>query len=125
MSDSFKSSIASLRVAPATASPKDTIAVPRASVAPPLTPPQSTTDGRSTTASVNELKVPIEDYEGGYVFAPIKEWIVSRAMTSRYAESMMSTAISDVVIIGAGSAGLSCAYTLAKEAGFEFATGLR
>jgi len=57
---------------------------------------------------------PKEDYNGNYVFADIKESITARAMTSRYYEDMMNAAVSDVVVIGAGSAGLSCAYTLAK-----------
>lgn len=35
-------------------------------------------------------------------------------MTKRYMADLMRTAISDVVIVGCGSAGLSCAYTLAK-----------
>ncbi|WFD33184.1 thiamine metabolism- protein [Malassezia sp. CBS 17886] len=60
-------------------------------------------------------KEPVEDYEGKYVFADIKESHTSRAMTSRYYKDMMDAAVSDVVIIGAGSAGLTCAYTLAKR----------
>lgn len=35
-------------------------------------------------------------------------------MTKRYGDDMYRTAISDIVIVGAGSAGLSCAYTIAK-----------
>ncbi|KIJ50951.1 hypothetical protein M422DRAFT_101777, partial [Sphaerobolus stellatus SS14] len=57
-----------------------------------------------------------EDYMGNYRFAPIEEAQVSRAMIKRYFESMYERAISDVVIVGAGSAGLSCAYQLAKSA---------
>jgi thiamine thiazole synthase len=34
----------------------------------------------------------------------------------RYFEDMYDRAVSDVVIVGAGSAGLSCAYHLAKNA---------
>lgn len=60
-------------------------------------------------------KEPVEDFEGNYVFAEIKESHTSRAMTSRYYNDMMNSAVSDVVIIGAGSAGLTCAYSLAKE----------
>ena len=58
---------------------------------------------------------PIEDFDGNYRFAEIKESHTSRAMTSRYMTDMMDAAVSDVVIIGAGSAGLTCAYTLAKQ----------
>ncbi|KAI0365748.1 Thi4-domain-containing protein [Pilatotrama ljubarskyi] len=56
-----------------------------------------------------------EDYEGDYRFAPIEEAQVSRAMIKRYFNMMYERAISDVVIIGAGSAGLSCAYHLATS----------
>ncbi|KAI5117321.1 hypothetical protein M0805_002336 [Coniferiporia weirii] len=56
----------------------------------------------------------LEDYNGNYQFAPIEEADVSRAMIKRYFASMYERTISDVVIVGAGSAGLSCAYHLAK-----------
>lgn len=36
-------------------------------------------------------------------------------MTKRYGDDLYRTAISDVVIVGCGSAGLSCAYQIAKE----------
>jgi thiamine thiazole synthase len=55
-----------------------------------------------------------EDYAGNYRFAPIQEAQVSRAMIKRYFEAMYDRTVSDVVIVGAGSAGLSCAYHLAK-----------
>ncbi|KAK0202013.1 Thi4 family-domain-containing protein [Desarmillaria ectypa] len=55
-----------------------------------------------------------EDYDGQYRFAPIQESQVSRAMIKRYFETMYDRAISDVVIVGAGSAGLTCAYHLAS-----------
>lgn len=58
---------------------------------------------------------PVEDFDGNYRFAEIKESHTSRAMTSRYMGDMMDAAVSDVVVIGAGSAGLTCAYTLAKK----------
>ncbi|PWN45946.1 putative thiamine biosynthetic enzyme [Ceraceosorus guamensis] len=64
---------------------------------------------------IKEGREPVEDYEGNYRFADIKESYTSRAMTSRYMESMMRSAVSDVVIIGAGSAGLTCAYHLGKS----------
>lgn len=48
-------------------------------------------------------------------FTPIKESTVSREMTRRYMGDMVEHAETDVVIIGAGSAGLSCAYELTKH----------
>ncbi|QPG74623.1 Thiamine thiazole synthase [Brettanomyces nanus] len=48
-----------------------------------------------------------------FEFAPIRESEVSRAMTSRYFKDLDKYAESDIVIVGAGSAGLSCAYVLA------------
>ncbi|KAL7272842.1 thiamine metabolism-related protein [Rhizina undulata] len=49
-----------------------------------------------------------------FKFDHIRESTVSRAMTRRYFEDLDKYAESDVVIIGAGSCGLSAAYTLAK-----------
>ena len=40
---------------------------------------------------------------------------MSREMTSRYMNDMLDHAETDVCIIGAGSAGLSCAYELSKH----------
>ncbi|XP_030541519.1 thiamine thiazole synthase, chloroplastic [Rhodamnia argentea] len=48
-------------------------------------------------------------------FDPIKESIVSREMTRRYMMDMITYADTDVVVVGAGSAGLSCAYELSKN----------
>ncbi|KAH7071896.1 Thi4 family-domain-containing protein [Paraphoma chrysanthemicola] len=50
-----------------------------------------------------------------FTFAPIRESQVSRAMTRRYFNDLDTYAESDVVIIGAGSCGLSAAYTLATK----------
>eukprot|EP00252_Welwitschia_mirabilis_P009940 TRINITY_DN228_c0_g1_i1.p1 TRINITY_DN228_c0_g1~~TRINITY_DN228_c0_g1_i1.p1 ORF type:complete len:355 (+),score=13.35 TRINITY_DN228_c0_g1_i1:284-1348(+) len=50
-----------------------------------------------------------------FKFNPIKESIVSREMTRRYMTDMITHADTDVVIVGAGSAGLSCAYELSKN----------
>lgn len=49
-----------------------------------------------------------------FKFAPIRESQVSRAMTRRYYQDLDNYAESDVVIVGAGSCGLSTAYVLAK-----------
>ena len=40
---------------------------------------------------------------------------VSRAMTRRYFKDLDEYAEADVIIVGAGSAGLSCAYELSKH----------
>ncbi|KAL2649289.1 hypothetical protein R1flu_017417 [Riccia fluitans] len=50
-----------------------------------------------------------------YKFAPIKESIVAREMTRRYMTDMITHADTDVVVVGAGSAGLCCAYELSKN----------
>ncbi|KAH7569523.1 hypothetical protein ACOSP7_012968 [Xanthoceras sorbifolium] len=50
-----------------------------------------------------------------FKFQPIKESIVSREMTRRYMTDMVTYADTDVVVVGAGSAGLSCAYELSKN----------
>ena len=50
-----------------------------------------------------------------FKFEPIKESIVSRELTRRYMTDMITYADTDVVVVGAGSAGLSCAYELSKN----------
>ncbi|KAJ4144567.1 hypothetical protein LMH87_003448 [Akanthomyces muscarius] len=62
--------------------------------------------------------VTIEDMLGqwdSFKFAPIRESQVSRAMTRRYFQDLDTYAESDIVIIGAGSCGLSAAYVLGKK----------
>lgn len=49
-----------------------------------------------------------------FTFAPIRESQVSRAMTRRYFKDLDEYAESDIVIVGAGSCGLSTAYCLSK-----------
>ncbi|KAJ6417339.1 hypothetical protein OIU84_003118 [Salix udensis] len=56
-----------------------------------------------------------------FKFEPIKESIVSREMTRRYMTDMITHADTDVVIVGAGSAGLSCAYELSKNPSVKIA----
>lgn len=53
-------------------------------------------------------------WEEGFAFAPIRESQVSRAMTRRYFKDLDTYAESDIVIVGAGSCGLSTAYMLGK-----------
>jgi thiamine thiazole synthase len=50
-----------------------------------------------------------------FTFAPIRESQVSRAMTRRYFTDLDTYAESDIVIVGAGSCGLSAAFTLATK----------
>lgn len=49
-----------------------------------------------------------------FTFQPIRESQISRAMTRRYFEDLDKYAESDIVIVGAGSCGLSAAYCLGK-----------
>lgn len=63
-----------------------------------------------TTKTVGEMAGKWDQFH----FSPIRESQVSRAMTSRYFKDLDHHAESDVVIIGAGSCGLSAAYMLAK-----------
>ena len=48
-------------------------------------------------------------------FEPIRESAVSRAMTKRYFADLYERSESDVVVIGAGSCGLTASYWLAKQ----------
>ncbi|KAF2736750.1 Thi4-domain-containing protein [Polyplosphaeria fusca] len=59
----------------------------------------------------------LADMEGkwdAFTFNPIRESQVSRAMTRRYFADLDNYAESDIVIVGAGSCGLSTAYMLGK-----------
>lgn len=61
------------------------------------------------------LTKPLADLMGSwenFSFAPIRESTVSRAMTRRYFTDLDKHAETDIVIVGAGSCGLSAAYTL-------------
>lgn len=55
-----------------------------------------------------------DKWDQGFTFAHIRESQVSRAMTRRYFQDLDTYAESDIVIVGAGSCGLSAAYMLAK-----------
>ncbi|ORX91274.1 thiamine biosynthesis Thi4 protein [Basidiobolus meristosporus CBS 931.73] len=53
--------------------------------------------------------------QDNFKFAPVKESDVSREMTTRYMNDLIDYADADVVIVGAGPSGLSCAYELSKH----------
>ncbi|ORZ07528.1 Thi4 family-domain-containing protein [Lobosporangium transversale] len=78
------------------------------------------TNGSTATTStaqanaINLVGVPQYDLNNLH-FNPIKESDVSREMTRRYMTDMLEHAETDVVVIGAGSAGLSCAWELSKN----------
>ncbi|KAF2762073.1 thiazole biosynthetic enzyme variant 5 [Pseudovirgaria hyperparasitica] len=66
---------------------------------------------KSATKTVESMLGQWDNFQ----FAPIRESQVSRAMTRRYFADLDKYAESDVVIVGAGSCGLSTAYMLAKQ----------
>jgi len=72
----------------------------------------------STAVPVKASKAQnVEDFAGDWTnfkFAHIRESQVSRAMTRRYFSDLDTYAESDIVIVGAGSCGLSAAYCLGK-----------
>ncbi|KAI1431529.1 STI35 protein [Xylaria sp. CBS 124048] len=92
-------------------------------------PPSATYEVRSPTAAFRNGGIAMKDGEirvqdglevtGGkwkdFTFQPIRESQVARAMSRRYFNDLDTYAESDIVIVGAGSCGLSTAYVLAKE----------
>lgn len=75
------------------------------------TPLRRRTVSVSAAAATNSGDLDFSNFK----FQPIRESIVSREMTRRYMTDMITHADTDVVIVGAGSAGLSCAYELSKD----------
>jgi thiamine thiazole synthase len=69
-----------------------------------------TTQGQQQTKLLDEFAGKWDNFK----FAPIRESQVSRAMTRRYFNDLDKYAESDIVIVGAGSCGLSTAYVLGK-----------
>ncbi|CZT05411.1 probable CyPBP37 protein (protein binding to CyP41) [Rhynchosporium agropyri] len=67
-----------------------------------------------TQAQTKSLADLADKWEQGFKFAPIRESQVSRAMTRRYFDDLDNYAESDIVIVGAGSCGLSTAYMIGK-----------
>ncbi|XP_031265061.1 thiamine thiazole synthase, chloroplastic [Pistacia vera] len=78
------------------------------------------TKSSSRNFSVSASSSPSYDLNA-FKFEPIKESIVSREMTRRYMTDMITYADTDVVVVGAGSAGLSCAYELSKNPNIQVA----
>ncbi|EKX47419.1 putative THI4, thiamine [Guillardia theta CCMP2712] len=84
--------------------------------------PETLPYSNSNVNSPSKVTVPAQAHQqpstpfDGYKFEPIREATVNRAMTSRYFRDLEAYAESDIVIVGAGSAGLSCAYELSKIA---------
>lgn len=63
---------------------------------------------------IQTLEQMADKWDEGFQFTPIRESQVSRAMTRRYFKDLDTYAESDIVIVGAGSCGLSTAYMLGK-----------
>ncbi|KND87071.1 Thiamine thiazole synthase [Tolypocladium ophioglossoides CBS 100239] len=91
---------------PAAVSPPQQVA----SLATPA-PKLAGSKGGSKTQTIDDM---IGQWDS-FKFAPIRESQVSRAMTRRYFKDLDTYAESDIVIIGAGSCGLSAAYVLGKQ----------
>lgn len=90
---------------------------PPAAVSPPQQVAQMATPSSKLAVGGTKDQT-IEDMLGrwdDFRFAPIRESQVSRAMTRRYFADLDRYAESDIVIIGAGSCGLSSAYVLGKK----------
>ncbi|EGX96980.1 thiazole biosynthetic enzyme [Cordyceps militaris CM01] len=96
---------------------------PPAAISPPqyaAVPVTKAASGHNAVAvpAADSTRLAIDDMLGqwdSFKFAPIRESQVSRAMTRRYFEDLDTYAESDIVIIGAGSCGLSAAYVLGKK----------
>ncbi|KAK1994275.1 Thi4 family protein, partial [Colletotrichum falcatum] len=83
----------------------------------PYTAGKTTKPADGHVAAASSAPATVEGFFGkwdSFKFAPIRESQVSRAMTRRYFADLDAHAESDVVIVGAGSCGLSAAYVLAK-----------
>lgn len=79
--------------------------------------PMKATGGDNGTIKANGVDKTIPEMAGNwddFQFQPIRESQVSRAMTRRYFQDLDTYAESDIVIVGAGSCGLSAAYMLGK-----------
>ncbi|KAG2426633.1 hypothetical protein HXX76_012947 [Chlamydomonas incerta] len=87
-----------------------------ARVAQPMAPGSAATAAADAAMLLRAGLPPTTTPYDNYKFAPIREAEVNRAMTRRYFADMDTFAESDVVIVGAGSAGLACAFELGRIA---------
>lgn len=78
-----------------------------------MTPPTLLQTATSLHLSASPAPAVSFDWDA-FSFAPIRELTVSRAMTKRYFADLDKYAELDVVVVGAGSAGLLAVYTLAS-----------
>ena len=96
---------------------------PRSNMSPPIAtetvsstasmPTKGVNGDMKLTGSVQTLEDLAEKWDT-FKFDAIRESQVSRAMTRRYFQDLDTYAESDIVIVGAGSCGLSTAYILGK-----------
>lgn len=95
----------------------------RSSMSPPIATEVIPSTGSVSTKGLNgQMKVTgkaqlleeLAEKWDTFKFDPIRESQVSRAMTRRYFQDLDTYAESDIVIVGAGSCGLSTAYMLGK-----------
>ncbi|KAL5730909.1 triosephosphate isomerase [Ranunculus cassubicifolius] len=80
----------------------------------PLTPTRLQVRSASQSSSISMSSSTQYDLNN-FTFQPIRESIVSREMTRRYMTDMITYADTDVVVVGAGSAGLTAAYEISKN----------
>ncbi|KAI9754120.1 MAG: Thiamine thiazole synthase [Chaenotheca gracillima] len=83
----------------------------------PVSVSLSTKNPLNETVQIGGSAKPLEELAGKwdeFKFDAIRESQVSRAMTRRYFKDLDDYAESDIVIVGAGSCGLSTAYMLGK-----------
>jgi thiamine thiazole synthase len=97
---------------------------PPSAIFEPSSPPQTTFNAKkdiftpTANATPQGVSKTLEDMGANwdaFTFAPIRESQVSRAMTRRYFQDLDNYCESDIVIVGAGSCGLSAAYILGKQ----------
>lgn len=80
----------------------------------PIKAVNGTSQVKATGTDKVQLLEEFADKWDSFKFDPIRESQVSRAMTRRYFKDLDTYAESDIVIVGAGSCGLSAAYVLGK-----------